>query len=286
MREPFVKESFGKGRPTNIKLQKRKEEIDSCIVRFIRCEEAPIYSFENEQPNEYDCEASFLSRSIFRELFSKYFGEKCKINDVYETINYIEISTDDGKSIFHFDIMNSFSKGKIGNNSKILSKKISDDKYDRIKEVYRSIGNITAIPWPQNGNVEVNAQKIHAAFDDRWCLFLDFYKHSWSMFQKTFGIHISFVDYIISTCQQLYCKPILEDLKLKIKDKNITDIGDDEYINWMNGWNDILKNQTFDIIDYGTGELTDDKAEEMIDDILLIIEIRARCIIAILRSTQ
>lgn len=280
---PFVKTIF-KGRPRQSLLESRKNEIRTCVENYCSCKDAWNYSLDNEPKiGGYDCEANYLSRAIFRMLLLNYFGDRAEITEINEPLNYFEIIINNEKSVFHYDVMNSFSPKKIGNYSKTLSRNINEKKYGELIKIYHIIGNISPLPWFQNENIELNGQKLHAAFDERWYFLLQFLQKVWNTFTQKYNMYITFEDYIISTCQQLYYQEVLNDFKNKINDKSSDEISDDELIKWMNDWNDKIKKNKLSILDYKNDTLSN-VCDEIVDDLVLIVEYRSKYIVALLRS--
>lgn len=210
-----------------------------------------------------------------------YLGKEYKIPEIgKEPLNYLEINKNDQKFYVHFDIMNSKSRKKIGSKSKILNINIVDEKYNKLCELDKTIGNIAPIPWPENENSVINTQKIHAALDDRWYLFLNLCKNEWQMWEKRYNVNISFNEYIISTCQQLYYRVILEDLKEKLKTLENKEITEKDLKEWMEEWDNIIQEgKNLELIDYCGTEY-----ENIINDVLLIIEVRSKCIVLRLKD--
>ena len=194
------------------------------------------YSFIDEATVS-DSEQSFLSRYVF----AKFMG----IDTAIIPANKIYIKADN--ATYHFDLMNNFS-----------------DKSFEKKYKY-TIGNFAPIPakrfdystTAQNAHL----QMIHKWNNEEWDKLLVYLMNNWP-YKK-----LSFADYMISTCQQLYYQEIFNDFYNECPDL--------EKVEWkesIESWNlKIRKNKKLSIVSFDNSVKSRKKIE-------FLIEARGRCI--------
>ena len=198
------------------------------------------YSFIDEATVS-DSEQSFLSRYVF----AKFMG----IDTAIIPANKIYIKADN--ATYHFDLMNNFS-----------------DKSFEKKYKY-TIGNFAPIPakrfdystTAQNAHL----QMIHKWNNEEWDKLLAYLMNNWP-YKK-----LSFADYMIRTCQQLYYQEIFNDFYNEWPDL--------EKVEWkesIESWNlKIRKNKKLSIVSFDNRVKSRKKIE-------FLIEARGRCILSLL----
>lgn len=161
-------------------------------------------------------ECSYLCHGIWTKIMK---NESNNGNPYSHNYFYWKNSSYENEILFHFDIMNNPNKKSCG-----LANCCNDDKLKGWKNIYHSIGNMTPIPWFKvEGEHYIDGQALHNALDERWDLFLNVLKKSWSNWcsEESF----TFESYMSLTCQQIYYTDIYNDFKNNIKEiENIDDL--------------------------------------------------------------
>lgn len=195
-----------------------------------------------------DPEQSFLSRFIFAKLMG-FDTEKIPAN---------KIKIEKNGLVFHFDLMNHKSNDEYAN--------------------YYSIGNLSPIPankflYKSKAGTLVSAhlQFIHKWNNERWDLLLKHLKANWDIKGLTFN------QYMMNTCQQLYFKSIFEGFYDKYQHKDLEGVKWDKCVS---DWNkDIENNEKLELVSF-------DYNNDYREKIEFLIEARGRCILSLLRNKQ
>lgn len=212
------------------------------------------YDFSEEltaDPSDIHCEASYLSRKIFAELF-KTMAPFCNNKNIEIDMKSIIAANDDNgngrsillgdKSRISFDVMNNPDNND-GNSYYIGSivKKVSERK-ELIAPLtldfsnrYHTIGNFAPTPWWVDNSYSNGLQGVHnstcAEWWDVFLLYLQKHMHKEIM---------SFRDYLILTCQFFYIympdDALMNDLHDVSSSKSVS-----ELCSSVSNWHDQIK---------------------------------------------
>lgn len=200
------------------------------------------YCFKGEATVS-DPEQSFLCRYVFAKLMG--------IETKEIPANKIYIKEDN--VTYHFDLMNN----------------LKDDQFEN-KYTIGNFAPIPAEPFPYpKAKEKVHLQLIHKWNNERWDLLLQHLKDNWCRKDLTFK------QYMINTCQQLYFKPIFEEFYKEYKHKKLDNVN----------WNEVVLDWNKDIKKIKKPKLiTLDCNEDYKAKIKFLIEARGRCILSILNN--
>lgn len=267
-----------------------KDIISYCVLqceKFINTEDNWRYRFDEEFPKTFHREASVLSQLVFLKVFSKLSKEEYV---AWDSINFTNKMNIKGVDI-SFDIMNNPNPStknyrRLGN----IAKKYAASNLDEWIKLKYTIGNFSPIPNFCKHNKDVkkvrHLQHRHNDLAERWDSLLKECKENWEDYSC--DLYPTFINYMKLTCQQIYFEDIYMDMVKKITDRDINNINDEEWLNWIEEWNDQLNNEQkeWDIIDFGKKDGEMENIEDVIKMICLLIEVRGRMIIALLRSNK
>lgn len=259
---------------TSIMMQLKQvyKSILDILMRWIII----LVNLPNDEPHHNQChiESSILCHGIWNRLMNEIY-DKRKIG----TGNSFSWSQNEGKqrAIFHFDIMNN---AKISNNNLgcFLAKNCKEEKRKEWRKIYHSIGNMTPIPWFKLYNrscTSINTQALHKSLDERGDLFLQLLQNNWNNWNTR--DNITFNDYMILTCQQMY----FDEIYTSIKEMEINTITLQDIAEW-NGKIQKSKNDNYRLILFSPvdGEQIDD----IVDRIIKLIKIRCKVIALLLKE--
>lgn len=84
----------------------------------------------------------------------------------------------------------------------------------------------------------------------------------------------------------MYIKDVLEDFKSNLRGRQIEDVKTNEFENWVENWDSILrdKSKTCELISFGEKTTNIDNIEEIIELICLLTKTRGRMIISLLKK--
>lgn len=174
---------------------------------------------EGRQDNGEHIEASLLSKAVYHSLF--VVCKKLKVIGAIPKVEAFDVSCCDARSasfpnslLFHFDVMNNSNPSdiwRIGsmaqNNEPPLELKFASMRY--------TIGNFAPVPWWITRTYYSNGlQGLHNALSEWWDMLLLYLQWRMDEFEDK---KMSFVDYIIFTCQFFY----IENLSRAGKDKKL-----------------------------------------------------------------
>ena len=249
------------------------DEVERGVQKYITYINESDYNlctnFSKDEPRKYKThiEASFLCHGIWNRLMNDTY-DKSKIG----TGNSFSCS----QMIFHFDIMNNpkISKNNLGC---FLAKKCKGENREKWEGIYHSIGNMAPIPWFKlyDGiDTGINAQSLHKSLDERWDLFLQLLQNNWNDWNT--GNKITFNDYMILTCQQMY----FDEIYTSIKDKEINTIT----ICDIKEWNEKIEksNIKYKLISFSPNDR--DEIDDIVNKIIKIIKIRCKVIALLLKD--
>lgn len=198
------------------------------------------YCFKGEATVS-DPEQSFLCRYVFAKLMGTN-TDNIPANKIY---------IENKGTTYHFDVMNNLNGMSY--------------KY--------TIGNFAPIPaepfpYPK-AQTHAHLQLIHKWNNERWDLLLKHLKDNWCLGDLTFN------QYMINTCQQLYFKPIFEEFYKEYKHKELDSVN----------WNEVVLDWNQDIKKIKKPKLiTLDCSKDSQAKIEYLIEARGRCILSILKK--
>lgn len=226
------------------------------------------YDFECED-TVIDCEQSFLAQVIYGQLllacYSGYNVNRDKITVYLNKDLCIKLS---------MDVMNNPKEShKFGANIK----RDCSTKWEKWKEIYHTLGNFTFIPNRKKRGRHL--QNIHNDLGERWDLLLNYCRENWDTFSCE--QEMTFKEYMKVSFQQMYYKKIYEDLVNKIEGKELSNISNRDYCEWISEWNEIIESSEgeLELISYENSDL-----EIIVEIICKIIEVRGRIIIAISKN--
>lgn len=193
------------------------------------------HNFDKEAKRyaKYDDEATYLSMHTFASLFEylmKTCLEKPRTVESADNLDYerkdaaLEMrpnppssgDLDKSKSqtetenarqlLFHFDVMNN-PKAARNNFRRIgsMAKRSEPLVHLSFEKIYHTIGNFAPVPWWISGTYlqgQYNLQRLHVNLAEWWDALLLYLQWRMPEFKEVSGI--SFVDYIILTCQFFY----------------------------------------------------------------------------------
>lgn len=248
-----------------------EEKVDEYIKQ-----ENYEHSFLDEFPSYLDVEASIMSQIIFSRLLASNTSEIC--------INYTSVMLIDGAKI-SFDIMNNpnpSSKDYYRLGSIAEKKKAHNlEKWEKIKY---TIGNFAPIPNFNRKGKRRHLQLIHNDKNERWDFLLRYCQEHWEDYFC--DLYPSFREYIRKTAQHIYIKKVLENLKYNLRGRRIEDVKSIELKNWIDDWDNILKDESkeCELINFGEKSTDIKTIEEVIDLICILIKVRGRMIITLLKQ--
>lgn len=233
------------------------------------------YVFDEQgKKSKCDCEASYLSQMIFALLFY--------LNNFEVTISYSNSMTIDGYE-YHFDVMNnpSFECPRNNKQNRIgaIAARVKGKEYAELKvwkEKYHSIGNFAPIPWLKDSEnlKNWNLQNYHeSTCYERWDLLLIYLQDHWDK-KNT----VTFNKYMILSGQVIYYVDVLNQYKAECQTiTNVVKWYDKQCISHMDN------RIKYDIINFNgesnNAKLDDDKVEETVKNINLLIELRGKIIL-------
>lgn len=198
------------------------------------------YCFKGEATVS-DPEQSFLCRYVFAKLMG------IETKEIPANKIYIK----DDNITYHFDLMNN----------------LKDDQFEN-KYTIGNFAPIPAEPFPYpKDQTHAHLQLIHNWNNERWDLLLKHLKDNWCLGDLTFN------QYMINTCQQLYFANVFEEFYKKYKNKKL------DKVNWnkvVSDWNQEIGENDLDAVSFKN---PDSQAK-----IEFLIEARGRCILSILKK--
>lgn len=228
------------------------------------------FGLELVQPDGQHPEARYLSQMVFKKLF-EISGFELEITSKRFSI----LKNGEQEMCIHYDVMNN---AKVGNNKRLASKLGEESEYRmEWEKIYHTIGNFAPIPWPTL-NESKDLQVFHNSFcKEDWDRMLFEMQKRWNTWHDKGDIVISFLDYIIGTCQQMYCKTIFSGLKNEPKG-----------ISWLeraNNWNELLreeweKTKRLELVDIVNCPDIEQQAKDITD----LISMRGEMILSLLCS--
>lgn len=261
----------------------RKSYIDEecilgCLERLVEEyieQEDYKYKFDFEFSNNHDVETSILSKMIFMRLLEI---DKSKVKCIFlPTIRIDETKVS-------FDIMNNPKASKhdfyrLGS----IAKRVGASDLFKWEELKYTIGNFAPIPNAHRKGLR-HLQFVHNNKNERWDFLLSYCKEHWDDYSC--DLYPTFRDYIIKTAQHLYIKDVLEDFKSNLRERQIEDVKTNEFENWVENWDSILrdKSKTCELISFGEKTTNIDNIEEIIELICLLTKTRGRMIISLLKK--
>lgn len=236
------------------------------------------HSFENEFPCYLGSEASALSQMLFARLLGEAFD--------HADMNYTS-KMEVGEVKMSLDIMNNPNPSKrdfyrLGSRAK----RFEIVRLNEWVNIKYTIGNFTPIP-NSNGNKRMrHLQMIHNNQNERWDFLLKYLKDNWNNYSSE--LFPEFADYMIKTAQHIYFEKIFMDLQNKLENRDINQVRDDEWLKWVEEWNDILKDKNNDLKlhCFGIKTTEEENIDDIIRDICWLIEIRGRLIMALLKANS
>lgn len=223
-----------------------------------------------EEGSQGDCETSYLSQLIFRNLFNMFGYESSYCFDRYILVN---------NEHYYFDIMNNPNYENPRNNKQNrIGKKISEknkEKYIEWKNKYHTLGNFAPYPNIKIDNLDI--QKFHESkCYERWDLTLAKLQDKW---RENSGNRMNFAEYLIATGQIVYDKDVFD----LIPSEDIT-------FEWyLQRANEILKKE-IKIINFNRDTddkvLKDENVEYATESILKLIEVRTEILIMLLKKQK
>ena len=270
--DEFVEYKTKSGKLGDSYYDKVERGVKKYITYINESDDNLCTNFSMNEPRKYKThiEASFLCHGIWNRLMNDTY-DKSKIG----TGNSFSCS----QMTFHFDIMNNpkISKNNLGC---FLAKKCKGEnreKWEKWKGIYHSIGNMAPIPWFKlyDGiDTGINAQSLHKSLDERWDLFLQLLQNNWNDWNT--GNKITFNDYMILTCQQMY----FDEIYTSIKDKEINTIT----ICDIKEWNEKIEksNIKYKLISFSPNDR--DEIDDIVNKIIKIIKIRCKVIALLLKD--
>ena len=249
------------------------KDVEKSLIRFI--EEVDNNTdntlFESEGTCG-DCEASYLSQLIFRNIFNKFKKETFFCCKKYLMVQNYR---------FYFDIMNNPKyKSKKNNKQKRIGKKIDEkypDKYAEWIKIYHTLGNFAPYPYILIDNSKVQLYHECKCYE-RWDLTLIALQKEWNNHKD---IPMSFNDYLIFTGQIIYDKNVFSNIP---SDEDIT-------VEWYRKQSENISEKEIQLINFNCESnvsnnkiLTDNNVEYAINTILKLIRVRTKILLLLLKE--
>ena len=152
----------------------------------------------------------------------------------------------------------------------------------KFEKIYHTIGNFAPVPRTIiSKNYGPNLQQIHLQLNELWPWFLKFLKDNWEEFPTEVAEIMTFEEYMVFTCQQMYFSNIFESV-YEIYNKNPNICWEEDIIQPLLGWN-ISKDDT--LISFNELLKSDNvrNIEDLDKRIMFLIELRGRCIMYLLQ---
>lgn len=230
------------------------------------------HDFQKEFPKSLESEASWLSQFIFKKLFETKF-------EMYiEGISKMSMKMNDSIT-FSFDLMNnpkpvSRDFYRIGSNAE----KQCPYLLEEWKAISHTIGNFAPIPnLKKKGR---HLQLIHNDKNERWDFLLVFCRENWEKYSCS--SIISYNEYMKLTCQQIYFQEIYDDLVKKLGDRNLVEIDEQKYCEWIEEWNKMIDKKKSDLklLSFGEKSTEMKDIEDIVKIICILIQVRGHMILA------
>lgn len=249
------------------------KDAEKSLIRFIEevDDNTDNTLFESEGSCG-DCEASYLSQLIFRNIFNKF-----KKESIFCCKRFLKVQ----EYHFYFDIMNNPKyKNKKNNKQKRMGKKIDEkypEKYAEWTNIYHTLGNFA--PYP---DILIDNSKVQFYHEckcyERWDLTLQALQKEWNNYND---IPMSFKEYIIFTGQIIYDKNIFSNIP---SDEDIT-------VEWYKEQCQNIIEKNIQLINFnyesnGSSNkiLTDNNVEYAINTILKLIRVRTKILLLLLKE--
>lgn len=232
----------------------------------------------SEEYTEAEVENRHLSMKFFQELIKKFYGNKYDV-EIYDNGCLLIVDQNGRKNFFRFDIMNNPKiKHILGKEAKI---KVPEKRLEW-ESIYHTIGNIAPIPRKKPKGKNISLQIRHNNLNERWDLFLEDLRKEWHGWENGKDkLTISFNDYILMTCQQMYFKKNYEDIvKIMGNRRKVDDLKDEELLDLYNKWKSKRLDESDEIISF------DGDIEEAVDRILVLIQLRGRLMMLLLAQNN
>ena len=257
---------------------KPDEARGSGLWEFVR-QETWEYSFDKETVKDrfndgFEREALPLSRMALGHLLIAQ-------NTPFEEFalcgyNAMNVKHGEEETLLHFDVMHNWRPGNDKN--RIGYQALEADLFtdlQELKRIYHTIGNFAPIPWPEN------LQRVHANNSERWDKLLLHLQANWSSWKD---ITFSFKAYMKATCQQMYFKKIVQEAT----SPEVLSANEPKLLKCLEKWNEQIDNQKAgEIISFdGNAESDSILVKNNLNLIKKLIELRGRCILAVLKNSQ
>ena len=234
------------------------------------------YNFENDSYARNDktigYEQTELSKSVFVETFGQNgFQAMIKPNDRIA----ISVKKNNIEKDFLFDIMNNPNKCQPKYQAEVYNYNNGALKF---KAIYHTIGNFAPVPRTiVSKNYGPNLQMIHRNLNELWPWFLKYMADNWCEWPTKVQELLSFKEYMICSCQQMYYKNIFDEIYEKfIENRNDFQIDLAEEIL---SWNNKIKANDFEENLISFNELFEKGNIDEIDKrIGFLIQLRGKCI--------
>lgn len=192
----------------------------------------------------------------------------------------IEVKKNDTSKTFLFDVMHNPGKSfRPCQQARKLNYNNGEMKFEKI---YHTIGNFAPVPRTIiSKNYGPNLQQIHLQLNELWPWFLKFLKDNWEEFPTEVAEIMTFEEYMVFTCQQMYFSNIFKSVydiynensnvcwKCIIQQTLKCNISKDDT---LISFNELLKSDNVGNI------------EELDKMIMFLIELRGRCIMHLLQT--
>lgn len=242
------------------------------------------YNFENDSYGDNDgtigYEQTELSKSIFAELFSQNgFPAVLKPNDGIA----ISVKNNNVEKDFLFDIMHNPNRCQPKQQAKFHN---YNKGVLRFETIYHTIGNFAPVPRTiVSKNYGPNLQMIHRYLNELWPWFLKYMNDNWCEWPTKVQELLSFKEYMICSCQQMYYKNIFDEIYGKF-----TENGNGFKIDLAKeilSWNNQIKANSFDenLISFN-GLFEKGNVHEIDNQIGFLIQLRGRCITYLIKKRR